>query len=403
MRMKWIMPAVVWVAAASVALTTGGGCAQQKKGQTIKEKAEAQWNGARASVMLSLAQDQYKAGNFDKCRTTLDEAMRLMPESVPMRVLSARVAIEQGQLERADKELEIARAKAPHDAEAQYLSGVVCQRWQKTQAAHDYYQAAVERAPTELAYLMAQSEMLVMTDRSEEALQLLQARVVFFEHSAGIRDAVARLLLSKQQYKEAADLFRQATILTPEEPSFREGLGLAHYYAKQYKEAANTLTELVKLEQFSERADLRIALGESQLQTGKPREARENLEVAARIQPSNPGVWLSLARAALEANDLKRSDNSLKKAMALKADSSEAYLLLGYVRLRQDRMHDALQAFTKASTLDRKDSVSVCMVGYVFERLGRNEAAMKCYAKALKMKPNDEMASKLMAGLDLND
>jgi Flp pilus assembly protein TadD len=43
------------------------------------------------------------------------------------------------------------------------------------------------------------------------------------------------------------------------------------------------------------------------------------------------------------------------------------------------------------------------MVGYVFERLGRTDNAMKCYAKALKMKPNDEMASKLMASLDLND
>jgi Flp pilus assembly protein TadD len=77
--------------------------------------------------------------------------------------------------------------------------------------------------------------------------------------------------------------------------------------------------------------------------------------------------------------------------------------MLGYLRLRQEKLHDSLQAFTKAATLDRKDAVSVCMVGYVFERLGRHDAAMKCYAKALKLKPNDEMASQLMAGLDLHD
>ena len=91
-------------------------------------------------------------------------------------------------------------------------------------------------------------------------LQLLQAKVVFFEHSAGIRDAVARLLLSKQRYKEAADLFRQATILTPEEPSFREGLGLAQYYAKQYKEAANTLRLInLALEQLNNGRPARAA------------------------------------------------------------------------------------------------------------------------------------------------
>jgi Flp pilus assembly protein TadD len=77
--------------------------------------------------------------------------------------------------------------------------------------------------------------------------------------------------------------------------------------------------------------------------------------------------------------------------------------MLGYLRLRQDKLHDALQSFTKAATLDRKDSVSVCMVGYVFERLGRHDAAMKCYAKALKLKPDDQMASQLMAGLNVND
>src|SRR5688500_17844684 len=280
MQMKWIMPALPLALALLM-----GGCAENPKKQTIKQKAEAQWNGARSSVMVSLAQYQYKSGNFDKARQTIDDAIKLSPEAAPLRVLSARIAIEQGQLERADQELAVARKLSPNDAEAHYLSGVVCQRWQKTEAACDFYQAAVDKAPAELAYLMAKSEMLVTMDRSDEALALLEARVVFFEHSAGIRDAVARLLVGKGKYREAVERFRQATILMPDEPSFREGLGLAQYYAKQYKESAEVLGVIVKLDAYSERADLRIALGDSQLQIGKPREARENLEVAARLQP----------------------------------------------------------------------------------------------------------------------
>jgi Flp pilus assembly protein TadD len=398
MRMKWIVPAL-----AAAALAAGPGCADKTKKPTIKEKAEAQWNGARASVMISLAQDQYKAGNFEKSRQTVDDALKLVPESAPVRVLSAKLAIEQGQLELADRELAVARRVAPDDAEALYLSGVVCQRWRKQQEAHDYYRAATEKAPTEPAYLMAQSEMLVTMDRSDEALAMLQAKVVYFEHSAGIRDAVARLMMQKGRYREAVDLFRQATILTPEEVSFKEGLGLALYYAKQYKAAAEVLVQLVGMEAYENRPDLRIALGESQLQTGKPRDARENFEAAARLQPGNAGVWLGLARSAMELNDLRRAEHALKKAMALRPNAAESYLLLGYLRLRQEKLHDSLQAFTKASTLDRRDSLAVCMVGFVFERLGRNDAAMKCYAKALKLKPNDEMAAQLMAGLDLND
>jgi tetratricopeptide (TPR) repeat protein len=394
------MPAVV---AGCVAVGAVTGCQEQEKKQTIKQKAEAQWNQARGTVTLSLAQDQYKAGNFDKARQTVDDAAKLVPNSPAVLVLSAKIAIEQGQLERADRELATARTAAPNDAEAFYLSGVVSQRWQKQQDAFTYYQQASEKAPTELAYLMAVSETLVAMDRSDDALALLQGKIVFFENSSGIRDAAARLLMTKKQYKQAAELFRQATILTPEEQSYREGLGLALYYSKQYKDAVDVLAKLVMLDAYSERADLRIALGESQLQVGKFREARENLEVAGRLQPGNAGVWLGLARAAMETNDLKRAEASLKKGLALAPDSAEAHLLLGYLSLRQEKLHDALGAFTKSSTLDRSDNVSVCMIGYVFERLGRKDAAAKCYAKALKMKPRDQMASQLMAGLNLND
>ena len=406
MRMTSKMPAkaLALVLAGAVAAGTAGlGCQEQQQGPTIKQKAEAQWNGARSKVMTSLAQDQYKGGNFDKARQTTDDALKLTPESAALHVLSAKIAIEQGQLERADQELALARQYAPGDAEAYYLSGVVCQRWQKQPEAYEYYKAAAEKAPAELAYLMAESEMLVNMDRADDALALLQNKVVYFEQSAGIRDATARLLMGKRKYKEAVELFRQATILQGDEPTFKEGLGVALFYAKQHRDAAETLGALVKLDQYSERADLRIALGESQLQIGKPRDARENLEVAARLQPANAGVWLALARAAMESNDLKRGEAGIKKSLAINPKSAEGYLMLGYLRLRQNKPHDALQAFTQSSKLDRTDNVSVCMIGYVFEKLGRAEAAAKCYAKALKMKPNDEMASKLMAGLNLND
>ena len=43
------------------------------------------------------------------------------------------------------------------------------------------------------------------------------------------------------------------------------------------------------------------------------------------------------------------------------------------------------------------------MVGYVYEKIGRKDLAMQYYGKALKIKPNDELASQLMAGIDLHD
>ena len=54
-------------------------------------------------------------------------------------------------------------------------------------------------------------------------------------------------------------------------------------------------------------------------------------------------------------------------------------------------------AFKRANQLDPKDTVSICMIGYVMEQQGNQNEAMKYYAQRLRVKPDDEMATKLMA------
>src|SRR5262245_28227365 len=110
-----------------------GGCGSMKNEQKIQAKKE--WNSARANVLYSLAKDQYATGNFDKSRQTVDEALGMDPQNVGLRILSAKLNIEQGRLELAEADLKLARATAPKNAEADYLTGVIYQRWQKPQAA----------------------------------------------------------------------------------------------------------------------------------------------------------------------------------------------------------------------------------------------------------------------------
>src|SRR5690349_8169529 len=90
------------------AATLAGGCAGNKK-ETSKQAAGQRWNAARAGVLLTLARDQYASGNFDKCRKTLDDALKLDPENPQLHLLSAKLSIEQGQLELAERELLLVR------------------------------------------------------------------------------------------------------------------------------------------------------------------------------------------------------------------------------------------------------------------------------------------------------
>jgi tetratricopeptide (TPR) repeat protein len=245
--------------------------------------------------------------------------------------------------------------------------------------------------------------MLVALDKPDQALSILQDKVVFFDSNPAIRDAVGQLLQRQGKHAQAADMFRQAVMLAPDDTALRERLALALFYAHQYPEAAADLARLTRTDPYDHRGDLLAALGECQLQLNKPRDARASFEDAAQYTPAVPGVWLGLARAAHKLNDQPRADLALRKAVAIAPDNAQARLLTGYLRLRQNRLPEALASFQNASQLDARDTVGLCMLGYVQEKLGHPDQAMHLYAQALKLNPNDDFASKLMASLDLHD
>jgi len=383
-----------------VLLCVLGACSSTKD-PTAQAAAMKQWNDARSNVLSGLAADQYGNGNFDKSRSTIDQAIRLSPGNAAAHVLSAKLYIEAGQLEAAEKELALARQADPTSAEAEYLSGVVYQRWQQPQRALEFYQHACDKSPAELAYVMAKAEMLVAMDRRDEALTMLQAKVAYFEHSGAIRDEVGLLLVQKGRYPEAIELFRRAGILATDDLTIREHLAMALFYGKQYSESAGILSELLTSGKFEKRPDLLAALGECQLQTGHAGQAVQNFRQASEIGPDSMGVWLGLARAELQLDSPRRAELALNRCLAIDEASSQAHLLLGYVQLRQDRLSEAYASFARASQLDPTDTVSLCMVGLTLDRLGRGSEAAACYQRVLKMNPGDEMAGQLLARLDL--
>jgi Flp pilus assembly protein TadD len=370
------------------------------KGPSDKELAQKRWNDTRAAILAGVAQDQYKAHDFDKCRDTLGKAMAMAPDNPQLHTLAAKLEIEQGHLEAAERELEIARKYAPADPEAYYLSGVIYQRWQRPQTALEFYRQASQRAPAELAYVLAQGEMLVAIGKAPEALTLLQSKVAYFENSASIRDAVGQLLVQSGRYADAIDIFRQASILAEQDNGVRERLAMAYFYNKQYRQAAEVLTRLTSSEPASKRTDLFIVLGEAQMQLNDTHGAVRSFASATDLDPYSAKAWQNLGRATLQQGDLKRAEFALRRALGVDNSSSESQLLVGYVQLREGNLAAALKSFRAASMLDANDTVSLCMIGYTLEKMGQQKEAMRYYGQALRLNPGDDMASRLMAQID---
>jgi tetratricopeptide (TPR) repeat protein len=379
-----------------------GACSSVKE-PSAQQAAVRQWNDARSAVLVGLAGDQYQNANFEKSRSTIDQALRLSPENPTARLLSAKLYIEAGSLEAAERELMVASQSDSTAAESQYLMGVVYQRWQQPQRALECYQHACDKSPAELAYVMAKAEMLVAMGRRDEALTMLQAKVAYFEHSGEIRDEVGLLLVQEGRYPEAIEMLCRAGILAPDDLTIREHLAMAQFYGKRFAESAELLSALLASGKCDHRPDLQITLGECQLQTARPDEAVQSFQQASETMPGSTGVWLGLARAELELNNFKRAEFAVRRCLALDDAGSQAHLLMGYVMLRQNRLDDAYASFVRASQLDQNDTVPICMIGLTLNRLGRSHDAAACYQRALKLNPGDNMASQLLARIDVQN
>src|SRR5438477_12826994 len=122
MRFPQIIPVLL------LAILTG--CQPEAKKPTAQETGRKQWNNTRAAVLANLASEQSQNGDFERARQSINEALRMDGENAQIRVVSARIAIEQSQLEVAEKELRLARRLDPRNPDADFLSGVAGQRWQ---------------------------------------------------------------------------------------------------------------------------------------------------------------------------------------------------------------------------------------------------------------------------------
>ncbi|HUB24465.1 MAG TPA: tetratricopeptide repeat protein [Tepidisphaeraceae bacterium] len=375
------------------------GCANQSlfNQPTPQQLGEARWNATRADLMLSLAKDQYANGNFDKCRETLDQAARMDPDNLAVHILTAKVCIEQGQFDVADDELTAARKIDPKAAEPDYLSGVIYQRWQQPDKALAYYSSAADKDPKELAYLMAKAETLVAMGRRNEALSILQAKVVYFEHSAAIRDAVGLLLVQQNQMDDAVEMFRRASILEPDDLTIREHLATALYQCGEYVDASDLLVELLKDPAEAKRADLCLTLSECDSGLQRYAEAREKAQDACDIDPSLTEAWLTLAKTSMQLNDQYRTRMAIAQALSIDPNNSGAYLLMGYLQFRQGNLQLALENFTHSASLNGNNPVSLCMIGYTYDRMNRHDEAEKYYQQAIKIDPKDPLTLHLMA------
>lgn len=363
-----------------------------------RRQADERYQKMRARLMLPLAQQQFEAGDLDQVDRTIVEALRIDSANGDFHVLAGRVAVERDRLERALHLFQHAIEVDSELAPAHYYRGLVLQRWRRYESAATSYRKAYKLEPDRPAYLLALGEMLVALDRTDEALDLLQSKLTYFEHNVGLRVAIGQLYAITGDHDQAAMFLNEAHLLHPDDHQIQEDLAIAQLTAGKYESAIRHLLELTQKPSHRNRKDLAHAMAKAYLEVRNTAAARAIYLRLARDK-SDDEAWIKLGELAWSAGDTLGALSAAKHVMGLAPHREEGYLLAGMVWQERGQFQEALRMYQKGAVQVPTSATSVLMRGLALEKAGQIEEAANAYREALHRQPDDIRATALLAKL----
>jgi len=329
-----------------------------------REVAREHWNGVRGNVELQIAEQHFKAGRLKEAEISLRKVLATSPKNLGAYKLATQLYIEQGQLARAREAIAAAARLPDHDAQTEYLAGIVAQRYGKKTDALQHYMAAQSLAPDEVAYVLAATETLVALGKPNKALQLIKGRLTDFDGCAAAWLLAARICRMIGQKRPAAEYCREAGRLVDDDPWSQVEVGLILIWAGQEEEGIGILQPLV----------------DSALDAAPT--AEKGLDGSG---PVTPNVIHALARAYMAGKNWSAARKVLRPLMSADGTDATAWCLYARAALMAGDVSAAAEAL---STLNRRilpTPETLLLQAYVAFRLGDDAATRATARKALEL------------------
>lgn len=394
-RTAWSTFALTVTLAMPTLLFTG--CQTTDHHEQNVNAANDRWLSTRSAMMLELGQQQFDTGDLENASRTVREAITIDPANARLQVLAGRIAFEEGKLERSYHQFNAAIELDPNAAPAFYYRGLVHQRWQQYEQAHESYYKAYQIQPDDPGYLMAAAEMLIELDRVDEAIAMLEQKLTYFDQNAALRAGLGHMHAMNGRPDRAADYFERASLLDPDNDKVREELALAQVAAGELDAAIETLHKLLESGAMENRRGLRLALGRAYEETGQSDEAREQYLVLARGEDAEARDWIRLAERSWAEDDLGGTLYAANRAIQLDPRRHEGYIFAGLAWQKRDRLDEALKMFDRAADLAPGEASPLILRGIALQRAGRPAAAAEAYQQALDRQPDHARAQRLLS------
>ena len=353
-----------------------------------------------AQLAYDQATQAFNVGRFEKAYRQILGAIQQNPDNPGYHLLKGRILMETHRLERSIRAFEKAIELTPQFADAHYYSGIVYQRWSDDERAYENYLRAHELDSSSVQYLLAAAEALVALQQYEDAMELVESKLDYYEHSAAMRQLLGQITMLQGDALGAAKEFAKARLLNPDDEMLLNELARAQFAAGLHGECYNSVKQLQRKSKIDDPA---LQLLEARCLAGMQRntEARNLYLKLTRVHSTDPEVWLGLGSLAWELGDFRRTALCGARLIALAPQRYEGYMLKGIHERQRGDIEQATVLLRQAASLAPREALPHLVLGRTLEEAGDIQGALGAYTEALRAEPNNADAQALFRGLSL--
>jgi tetratricopeptide (TPR) repeat protein len=216
--------------------------------------------------------------------------------------------------------------------------------------------------------------------QNAEAEQIWQQIANSDPHNAEAFAHIGLLEARQEHLDQAVNYYRQALAIDPSFPGLQTNLGLALFKAGRFQESIKPFT--TELEKHPGDQRLTILLGMAHYGMGDYLVAIPYLKQAAKMDPQNLPIRLTLAHSCLWSKQNQCVLDVYKEILALNAESAEADMLAGEALDEEGEISGATEQFRAAVKANPKEPNAHFGLGYLlWEQKHYDEAANEFLAE----------------------
>ena len=344
-------------------------------------------HGDIAPAYLGRGRAQLAVGNLDLGLSDLKKAVELDRENPTIAEELADVLYTRGRFDEAIDYYQQALPGKDISAEALYRLGASLLQLNRSEEALNHLDAAFKKDPTHVEARLLYGRLLNRAARYPEAEEVLRNENTPSEAAEDYKLELAVSLLEQGKLEAAEEVTRQLLNDDSQDSRALTLLGEIYLKRKQYEAARRELIRALRLNPKESRAQL--ALGRTWLAIGKTRGDRNDLNKARQILADTAGVHegerlLTLGQISLAEGDTETAINLIERSISEEANPLSSRLALAEARYINEDLPSAAAELQRATALAPFDPALTLSMALVYAQLDDAVRASEEYLKAIQ-------------------